>query len=236
MGFRLHWWPAAEFPGPSEVGRSLLTGIRNGSLLVAGRVSMVRLFAAFGIAMVFGTLLGLVIGTFTVARRALGPLALGLQTLPSIFWPPLAVVWFGHSERAILVVTLIGALLPITISVADGIQNVPSLYLRAGRMMGASGWRIQRDVVLPAAFPSIITGAKQGWSFAWRSLMAAELLSNARGALGLGQTLMRGRAANDMSMVLAVMAILIAIGVIADRLVFERLERTVRFRWGLASP
>jgi NitT/TauT family transport system permease protein len=209
--------------------------VQNGSLLAAGKISLVRLFAAFAVAMALGTLLGLLIGSVGVARRSLGPAALGLQTLPSIFWPPLAVVWFGHSERAILFVTLIGALLPVTISVADGVRNVPSLYLRAGRMMGAGGWRLYRDVVLPAAFPSIITGAKQGWSFAWRSLMAAELLSNATGALGLGQTLMRGRDAKDMSVVLAVMAILIAIGVIADRLVFERLERTVRRRWGLAG-
>ena len=108
------------------MGLALLRGIRNGSLLEAGKVSLMRLTAAFSAAMVLGTLLGLLIGTLPVARRALGPLALGLQTLPSIFWPPLAVVWFGHSERAILVVTLIGALLPVTISPwRTGLQRSP---------------------------------------------------------------------------------------------------------------
>lgn len=234
-GFRLNWWNTYLFPGPSEVWSSLRAGIADGSLVIAARISLIRLVVAFSIAMVLGTLLGLLIGTVPLVRRALGPLALGLQTLPSICWLPLAVIWFGLSERAILFVTLMGALLAITISVSDGIRNIPPLYLRAGRMMGAKGFRLYRDVMLPAAFPSIITGAKQGWAFAWRSLMAGELLSVSTGALGLGQTLMRGRDLNDMSLVLAVMAILVAIGVVADRLVFDRLERTVRHRWGLSS-
>jgi NitT/TauT family transport system permease protein len=234
-GYRLSWWNTYLFPGPSEVWASLSSGLRDGSLIIAAKISLARLAIAFGIALVLGTLLGLLIGTVPLVRRALGPLTLGLQTLPSICWLPLAVIWFGLSERAILFVTLMGALLAITISVSDGIQNIPPLYLRAGRMMGARGFRLYREVMLPAAFPSIITGAKQGWAFAWRSLMAGELLSVSTGALGLGQTLMRGRDLNDMSLVLAVMAILIAIGVVADRLVFERLERTVRHRWGLAG-
>lgn len=234
-GFRLSWWNTYLFPGPSEVWVSLVDGLRDGSLIIAAKISLARLLIAFAMALAAGTFLGLLIGTVPLARRALGPLALGLQTLPSICWLPLAVIWFGLSERAILFVTLMGALLAITISVSDGIQNIPPLYLRAGRMMGARGLRLYRDVMLPAAFPSIITGAKQGWAFAWRSLMAGELLSVSTGALGLGQTLNRGRDLNDMSLVLAVMVILIAIGIIADRLVFDRLERTVRRRWGLAS-
>jgi NitT/TauT family transport system permease protein len=128
-----------------------------------------------------------------------------------------------------------GALLAIVIAVSDGIQNIPPLYLRAARMMGARGPRLYREVMLPAAFPSIISGAKQGWAFAWRSLMAGELLSVSAGALGLGQTLMRGRDLNDMSLVLAVMAVLVAIGIVADRLIFARLEQSVRRRWGLTS-
>jgi len=235
MGSRLNWWNAWLFPPPSDVWASLRDGIGDRSLLIATYVSLQRLLIAFAIALAGGTLLGVAIGTVPLLRRAVAPLALGLQTLPSICWLPLAVVWFGLSERAILFVTLMGALLAITIAVSDGIQNVPPLYTRAGRMMGARGLRLYADVVLPAAFPSIITGAKQGWAFAWRSLMAGELLSVSKGALGLGQTLNRGRDLNDMSLVLAVMAILVAIGAIADRLVFERLERAVRRRWGLTG-
>lgn len=234
-GFRLNWWNSFLFPGPSEVGASMVQGIRDGSLILATRISLTRLLVAFGIAMLLGTMLGLLIGVVPLARRALGPVALGLQTLPSICWLPLAIIWFGLSERAILFVTLMGALLAITIAVSDGIQNIPPLYIRAARMMGARGPRLYREVLLPAAFPAIISGAKQGWAFAWRSLMAGELLSVSTGALGLGQTLNRGRDLNDMSLVLAVMAILIAIGVVADRLLFTQLEAVVRRRWGLTG-
>ena len=234
-GYRREWWNSYLFPGPSQVAEALVAGIRDGSLIIATRTSLMRLIAGFGIAMVLGTLLGIVNGTVPAVRRAVGPLALGLQTLPSICWLPLAVVWFGPSERAILLVTLMGALLAVMIAVSDGILSIPPIYLRAAKMMGARGPRLYREVLIPAAFPSIITGAKQGWAFAWRSLMAGELLSVSTGALGLGQTLMHGRDLNDMSQVLAVMTILIVIGVVADRLIFTQLENRVRRRWGLAN-
>ena len=216
--------------GASEVHKIL-----GSALLLALRISLLRLVAGFGVALVVGTLLGLLLGAIPAFNRAVGPLALGLQTLPSICWLPLAIIWFGLSERAILFVTLMGALLAVTIAVSDGIRNVPPIYLRAARMMGAKGPRLYAEVMLPAALPAIITGAKQGWAFAWRSLMAGELLSVSTGALGLGQTLMKGRDLNDMSLVLAVIVILILIGVVADRLIFTRLENSVRRRWGLAS-
>ncbi|MCW3094617.1 MAG: TauC [Chthonomonadaceae bacterium] len=234
-GYRREWWNGYLFPGPSQVVQALVAGIRDHSLIIATRISLVRLVLAFSTALVLGTLLGILNGTVPVVRRAIGPLALGLQTLPSICWLPLAIIWFGLSERAILFVTLMGALLAVTIAVSDGIRNIPPIYLRAAKMMGARGPRLYREVLIPAAFPAIITGAKQGWAFAWRSLMAGELLSVSTGALGLGQTLMRGRDLNDMSQVLAVMTILIVIGVVADRLIFTQLEDRVRRRWGLAN-
>lgn len=234
-GYRREWWNSYLFPGPSQVAEALVAGIKDHTLIIATRISLVRLIVAFSIALVLGTGIGILNGTVPVVRRAIGPLALGLQTLPSICWLPLAIIWFGLSERAILFVTLMGALLAVTIAVSDGIRNIPPIYLRAAKMMGARGFRLYGEVLLPAALPAIISGAKQGWAFAWRSLMAGELLSVSTGALGLGQTLMRGRDLNDMSQVLAIMTILIAIGVIADRLLFAQLENRVRHRWGLAN-
>ncbi len=222
-------------PGPSQVAHALAGGLRSGSLVAACRVSLVRLGGAFAIAMVLGTALGLLNGIFPLAQRTIGVTALGLQTLPSICWLPLAAVWFGLGETAILFVTLMGALLAVTLAVGDGIRNVPPLYVRAASMMGARGWRLTWEVMLPASFPAIIAGAKHGWAFAWRSLMAGELLAVSAGALGLGQTLKHGRDVNDMSLVLAVMLILVAIGIVADRLVFTRLEHAVRRRWGLVQ-
>lgn len=235
MGFRREWWSPYLFPGPSEVWRALVEGFKDGTLPLAIKISLGRLGLAFGIALVLGTTLGFLSGTVRFFSRTVGAGALGLQTLPSICWLPLAIVWFGLSERAILFVTLMGALLSVTIAVSDGIKSIPPLYLRAGRMMGAKGLRMYWEIMLPAALPSIISGAKQGWAFAWRSLMAGELLSVSAGALGLGQTLMHGRDLNDMSLVLAVMVVLIGIGIIADQLVFGRLESAVRRRWGLVQ-
>ncbi len=234
MGFRREWWSSYLFPGPSEILKTLGADLRDGTLPIAVKISLTRIGLGFVTAMLLGSITGILMGALPVVHRAVSPLALGLQTLPSICWLPLAVIWFGLSERAILFVTVMGALLAVSIAVSDGIRNIPPLYLRAASMMGARGPRLYAEVLLPAALPAIISGAKQGWAFAWRSLMAGELLSVSTGSLGLGQTLMRGRDLNDMSQVLAVMLVLVLIGVVADRLVFSRLERIVRQRWGLA--
>jgi len=174
-------------------------------------------------------LLGLAIGRVQLLDETVGSLVMGLQALPSICWLPLALLWFGLNEQAMLFVVVMGALLSITLATEAGIKNTPPLYLRAARNLGARGWRLYALVILPAALPAIITGMKLGWSFAWRSLMAAELLYV---SLGLGHLLMMGRDLNDMNQVVAVMLIIIAIGLAVDRLVFAPIEVRVRERWG----
>jgi NitT/TauT family transport system permease protein len=191
---------------------------------------MQRLIIGFGISAVIGLVLGLAIGRKRYLAETLGSLVLGLQALPSICWLPLALLWFGLSETAILFVVVMGALLSITLSTEAGVKNTPPLYLRAARNLGARGWKMYALVILPAALPSIITGMKLGWSFAWRSLMAAELLYV---SLGLGHLLMIGRELNDMSQVLAVMLVIITIGLLIDRAIFSPLEARIRERWGL---
>ncbi len=176
--------------------------------------------------------LGLALGRIKLLDETLGSLVLGLQALPSICWLPLALLWFGLSETAILFVVVMGALLSITTATEAGVKNTPPVYLRAARNLGARGWRVYVFVILPAALPAIITGMKLGWSFAWRSLMAAELLYV---SLGLGQLLTLGRELNDMSQVIAVMLVIIAIGLAVDRLVFAPIETRVRERWGLGT-
>ena len=175
---------------------------------------------------------GLLLGRSRLVQTTLGPMVMGLQALPSICWLPLALLWFGLGEKAILFVVVMGALLSITLSTADGVRNTPPLYLRAARTMGASGFALYSRVVLPAAFPSIVSGMKLGWSFAWRSLMAGELLYI---SLGLGQALAMGRELNNMSQVIAVMILIVVIGLAVDRMVFGPTERRVRERWGLAA-
>jgi NitT/TauT family transport system permease protein len=230
--FRLGLWPPYLFPSPSGVGRTLARGFANESFVFGIAVSMRRLVVGFVISAVVGTGLGLALGRVRLLDQTLGSLALGLQALPSICWLPLALLWFGLGEQAILFVVVMGALLSITLSTQAGVKNTDPVYLRAALNLGARGWRLYLLVILPAALPAIISGMKLGWSFAWRSLMAAELLYV---SLGLGQLLMMGRELNDMNQVVAVMLVIIAIGLVVDRLAFTPLETRVRARWGLGE-
>lgn len=227
---RLQLWPAYVFPSPLAVARSLFDGILSGMVPLAVLTSLRRVTLAYAGSLLIGIPLGLLLGRSRILQDTLGTLVLGLQALPSICWLPLALLWFGLSETAIAFVVVMGAVLSITLSTADGVRNTPPLYLRAARTMGARGWRLYAGVILPSALPAILSGMKLGWSFAWRSLMAAELLYV---SLGLGQVLTLGRELNDMSRVLAVMLVIVTIGLFTDYAVFRPAERSVRQRWGL---
>ncbi len=223
-------WPAYSFPAPTDVATSLVSGFQDGSIIGASLVSLQRLAIGYAISLVIGVILGLLIGRSRLASETVGSLVLGLQALPSICWLPLAILWFGLTEQAIIFVVIMGALFSITLGVEAGVKNTPPLYLKAARNMGARGIALSTEVVLPAALPAIISGLKQGWSFAWRSLMAAELLY---ATLSLGNLLENARNLDDIATVVAVMLVIIAIGVIINNLIFAPLERNVRERWGL---
>jgi NitT/TauT family transport system permease protein len=223
-------WPEFLFPSPLGVVRAILRGIENGTFLIGLATSLQRILLGFSFSALLGIGLGLVLGRVRLLDQTVGSLVLGLQALPSICWLPLALLWFGLSEQAILFVVVMGALLSITLATQAGVKNTPPIYLRAARNLGTKGWRLYALVILPAALPAIITGMKLGWSFAWRSLMAAELLYVSQ---GLGQLLTMGRDLNDMSQVIAVMVLIIALGLAVDRLVFAPVESRVRERWGL---
>ena len=228
--FSLKFWPQYLFPSPGQVLETLAEGFTNKTLPIGIAVSLKRLVIGYGISVVFGVALGLLIGKVKVLDETIGGFFVGLQTLPSICWLPLAILWFGLNEAAITFVVVMGSLLSITIATDSGVKNIQPIFLRAGRNMGAQGKDMFLHVMLPAAFPSILMGLKQGWSFAWRSLMAGEILFV---SLGLGQLLNMGRELNDMSQVIAVMIVIVTIGVVMDGLVFGAAEKKVRQIWGL---
>ena len=228
--FSLKFWPPYLFPSPEQVLDTLAAGFADRSFLLGIGVSLKRLFVGYAISVVLGTALGLAIGKSKILDETVGGFFVGLQTLPSICWLPLAILWFGLSEAAITFVVVMGSLLSVTLATDGGVKNIQPIYLRAGRNMGAQGKDMFLQVVLPAAFPSILMGLKQGWSFAWRSLMAGEILFV---SMGLGHLLNMGRELNDMSQVIAVMIVIIFIGVVMDGLVFGLAEKRVRQVWGL---
>lgn len=226
----LQIWPPYIFPSPGKVILSIWNGFADGSYPLAISVSLRRIAIGYGISLALGITLGLLLGRIQIIQKTLGSLLLGLQALPSVCWLPLALLWFGLSDKAIIFVVIMGAVLSISLATADGIRNTPPLFLDAAKTMGAAGFQLYLRVILPAALPSIISGMKLGWSFAWRSLMAGELLY---AGLGIGYLLTMGRELNDMSQVIAVMLIIVLIGLVVDFLIFAPIERAIRERWGL---
>jgi NitT/TauT family transport system permease protein len=224
-------WPDYLFPTPGEVFTDLVNGFfHGGQYLQASLVSLQRLAIGYAISLVIGVVLGLLMARSRLFNETVGSLVLGLQALPSVCWLPLAVLWLGLTEQAIIFVVIMGALFSITLGVDAGVKNTPPIYLKAARNMGARGLALSLQVVLPAALPAILTGLKQGWSFAWRSLMAGELLFF---TLSLGNLLETGRDLNDAGQVVSVMLVIIVIGVAINSLIFAPIERRVRERWGL---
>jgi NitT/TauT family transport system permease protein len=256
--YRLIGWADYIFPAPSHVLDALLSlmnitagfgePVREGwpwvrraegaiwiTPLVEGiTTSLLRLGVGFVISIGLGSVLGLLMWRLRVLDELLGPLFLGLQTLPSVCWVPLAIIFFGLSETGILFVLVMGSFFAAALSLRDGLRTIPPIYRRAGDMLGAHGAKMYLYVLLPASLPAVAGSLRSGFSFAWRSLMGAELLYTFARWHGLGFLLHIGRETNDAGMVVAVMAMMVAIGILADRLVFERLERAITRRFGLA--
>lgn len=230
--FKSGVWQDFVLPGPLEVLNSLASGFQSGLFLQSILASLARLGVGYAISLVSGLILGLLIGRVSLLKETVGSLVLGLQALPSICWLPLAILWFGLNDQAIIFVVVMGALFSITVGVEAGVRNISPVYLKAARNMGTRGIALYTQVIFPAAFPTILNGLKQGWSFAWRSLMAGELLYT---TIGLGNLLETGRDLLDSAQVIGVMLLIIVIGVTIDALIFGPLERMTRARWGLAG-
>jgi NitT/TauT family transport system permease protein len=228
---KLHVWPPYIFPGPRDVAQTLWAGFADHSFWIAITVSMRRMLIGYGLSVVLGLTLGLGMASNKFLEDTVGGLLVSLQSLPSICWLPIAVLWFGLTEKAILFVVVMGSLLSVTISMETGRKQLPKIYSMAGRNLGARGISLFWHVTLPASLPYIVTGLKQGWAFAWRSLISGEMIFV---TLGLGQLLMMGRDLNDMSQVIAVMILIVALGYLVDGLIFKTVEKRLQQRWGLA--
>jgi len=228
---KLKIWPPYVFPDPKGVVENMWAGFADHSFWIAIGVSMKRMLEGYAISVVLGMILGFGVASSKFLEETMGGLLVSLQSLPSICWLPLAVLWFGLTEKAILFVVVMGSLLSVTIAMEDGRKQMPKIFGMAGRNLGARGFKLFWYVLLPASLPYIVSGLKQGWAFAWRSLISGEMIFV---SLGLGQLLMMGRDLNDMSQVIAVMILIIGIGYIVDGLVFRTIERRLQHKWGLA--
>jgi NitT/TauT family transport system permease protein len=252
MAYR-HWqWRTDIYPAPSQVLEALLnffglslTGnppaagsalhrFFHSDGLEANIVSILRLIIGFAISFGLGAIFGGMMWRWTAVDRFFGPVFLGMQTLPSVCWAPLAVL-VGLDEKGILFVLVMGSACGIAVAMRDGLRTIPPLYRRAGLMLGARKWRLYRYVLLPAALPALASTLRQGFGYAWRSLMGAEMILPAQNQ-GLGRLLADAQG-NSIEQGVAIILIMIVIGILADRFAFAPLERRVHQRFGLeASP
>jgi NitT/TauT family transport system permease protein len=219
-------------PGPLAVAGALAGVMRDGTLARAVLTTGVRLLVGYSVALLLGVPLGIALARSSFVRQSIGPVVLGLSSVPSICWLPLAILWFGLSEWAIQLVVVLGAALPVAVATESAVRHVPPAIERAARTMGAHGPRLMLTVTLPAALPGILAGAKTGWTFALRSLMAGELLFVSG---GLGQLLETGRDLGDTALVLAVVVVIVALGRASEVLLFGRVDRAIARRWGVEA-
>jgi NitT/TauT family transport system permease protein len=215
------------------VFKELWHGLVHGNLLSATAVTLRRAFEGYALALVVGVAIGAAVSRVRVLRSACGSLITGLQTMPSIAWFPLAILLFKLTEGAILFVVVLGAAPAIANGLIAGADNVPPTLLRAGHVLGARRLTLYRHVILPASLPTFVSGMKQGWAFAWRSLLAGELLVIISNSGSIGVQLQTARDLADAPALLATMVLILVIGIVIDTALFGTMERAIRTRWGL---
>jgi len=231
--FGLKLIPEYLFPAPADVAKRLLELGVDGMLWPSVKATLFRMAVGFAISAAIGLVVGLFMGTSRVANLCLKSLFLGLQTLPTAAWVPIALLFFGLSERGIYFVIIMSSMAAVAIATSDGILHIPPMYLRAARTLGTPGYAIPSHVILPAALPSIVTGIKLGWTLGWHGAVSAELIKS---SVGLGYLLYMGRELNDAAQVLGIMVLTILFGLLLDWFLFGIIERRVRIRWGLERP
>jgi NitT/TauT family transport system permease protein len=227
------WKPEYVLPGPRKVWDSFVENFSTN--MDAAWTTLQRGFKGFAFALVIGTIVGALVARNRVLRSAIGSLITGLQTMPSVAWFPLAILLFKLGEGAIFFVVVLGAAPSIANGLISGIDHIQPILLRAGTVLGARRWKLFRHVILPAALPSFVAGLKQGWAFAWRSLLAGELIVLIPGQFSLGQQLDANRQLSDSAGVIAVMIVILIIGILVDALLFGTADRAIRRRYGLVD-
>lgn len=218
------WWKPYAFPNPKGVAEVFVRLCMNTTLLRATIKSILRALIGFAISAGMGMVAGVVLYKIKRIRKYIGPLIMGMQTLPTVCWVPFAILWFGLTEQAIIFVVIMGSACGIALSVESGIENINPLYIKAARTMGARGFVLFKEVIIPASLPEVITGLRQGWSFAWRALMSGEVMAS---TIGLGHTLILGRDLADINQVMLVMIVIVVIGIAVDKCIFKQIQKRV---------
>jgi NitT/TauT family transport system permease protein len=227
-------WKKLIFPGPAGTLSDLWGQLQTGLLWRAIAITSERAVIGFALAVVIGAVVGALVSRIAPLRAAVGSLITGLQTMPSIAWFPFAIILFGISTTTILFVIVLGAAPSIANGLIAGVDYTPPLLLRAGKMMGLRRLSLYRYLILPASLPAFVAGLKQGWAFAWRSLVAGELLVIIANQPSLGVLLSTDQDQADMQGATSIIIVILTLGIIVD-MVFGVADRAIRRRWGLTG-
>jgi len=224
-------WPRVSLPSPIMVAESFYDLIRDNTLLISIGMTLYRLLIGFAASVAIGVTVGLAMVKFNAFGKTMSSFAVGLQSFPSVAWVPFAILLIGLNDLGILFVVIMSSVFSVMMSAYSGIRNIPPIYLKAARNMGAKGFSLFRYLMIPAATPALIIGIKQAWSFAWHALVGAEILIAA--SIGIGHILLVGREFQLMDQIIASMITIFALGMIFDKIIFNKLEDRVREKWGL---
>jgi NitT/TauT family transport system permease protein len=228
-------WKKYVLPGPGTVFANLWGQMRHVMLWQAIDITMRRAVIGFALSVLIGAVIGALVSRIKPLRAATGSLITALQTMPSIAWFPFAIILFGASTSAIVFVIVLGSAPSVANGLITGVDYIPPLLLRAGKTMGLSRMSLYRHLILPASLPSFVSGLKQAWAFAWRSLMAGELLVIIIGQPSIGALLSADQDQTDMASAIAIMIVILALGIIIDAL-FTKADAVIRGRRGMTDP
>jgi NitT/TauT family transport system permease protein len=230
----LSGWKKDIFPGPGATLANLWDQLHTRLLWHAIGTTAERAVIGFGLAVLIGAVIGALVSRIRPLRAAVGSLITGLQTMPSIAWFPFAIILFGITTQAILFVIILGAAPSIANGLIAGVDYTPPLLLKAGAMMGLRRLSLYRHLILPASLPALVAGLRQGWAFAWRSLMAGELLVIIANQPSLGVLLSTDQDQSDMQSATAIIIVILILGILVHTL-FSLADRSIRRRWGLTG-
>ncbi|MBI2995351.1 MAG: ABC transporter permease [Candidatus Melainabacteria bacterium] len=222
--------PSYILPEPFEVIDSFYYGFLKGNYSIAISYSLVRVLTGYFLALGVGVIIGILIARYYILDITFGRMILSLQSIPSVAWVPLALLWFGITDSAVIFIIILEAILPIALSTKNAMKNIPQSLIRAAQTLGSRGLHLYKNVIIKAMIPELVTGLRLSWAFAWRALIAGELFIS---GAGIGQTLELGRSLADMAQVIAMITTIGVIGFLTENIFFGMIERRVRIAWGL---
>jgi NitT/TauT family transport system permease protein len=224
-------FPPALLPTLPKVADSLVTTLLDGTMLHHAASTMYRVLVGLALAVAVGLPLGILMGRFRPVENFFLPLASALMPIPSLAWVPLFILWFGLGNIVAILIVFYAALFPMLLNAWSGVRAVNPLWLRAAGAMGADERTLFWKVIIPGAFPFIITGVRQAFLRAWIAVVGAEMI--AASDWGLGWVIYDAKEFLNADVMLASLAVIGAIGFLFERLAFGSLERATVMRWGM---